>query len=335
MIIDQTNDPGYARLRVLLGQYPEVRDMVKQASIGPEEFQGLPDSAFAWPGRRQFPIHTREHTVLSLGYRKYSSAIPQDVDDMLKKAAEVYEIDTKIYEKTVTKQAQVTGERYLIPEKGRFKVASADDVRYAEKVLHEKYAQLSIEDRTAAFYNLCKFAEEMKVPLAPATHKLAGFTITSTKMLKDWFEARKMAAAKIGSNYAGAYEKMAGMFAGVEPFIKDRPYQLKLAMALATMDRESGVDRFYNKSIPDPIRTVFNMDKIASQTMKIGTGMLADKQFLSSLPVTFWEDVLGPDIVKEVAPNGELNVEVLEQILPTLPADIKATVQSQLAAYGK
>jgi hypothetical protein len=333
MTIDQTNDPGYARLRVLLGQFPEVRDLVKTANVGPEEFQGLPDSAFAWPGRRQFPIHTREHTALSLGYRKYASAVPQDVDDMLKKAADVYGIDTKIYDKTVTKQA--AEERFLIPEKRRFKVASADDVLYAEKVLHEKYAAMSVEDRTAAFYNLCKYAEQFNTKLMPATHKLAGFTITSTRMLKQAFESREMAAKKLGSSYAEAYAKMAGMFEGVEPFVKDRPYQLKLAMALAKMDREAGVDRFYNKSIPDPVRTVFNTDKIASATMKVGTGMLADKQFLSSLPLSFWEDVLGPDIVKEVAPNGELNVEVLEQVLPTLPSDIKATVQTQLAAYGK
>lgn len=333
MIIDQTNDPGYARLRVLLGQFPEVRDLVKTANVGPEEFQDLPDSAFAWPGRRQFPIHTREHTALSWGYRKYAAAVPQDVDDMLRKAADVYGIDTKIYDKTVTKKA--SEEQFLIPEKHRFKVASAEDILYAEKVLHEKYASMSVEDRTAAFYNLCKYAEQFNTKLMPATHKLAGFTVTSTRMLKEAFESREMAAKKLGSNYAEAYAKMAGMFDGVDPFVKDRPYQLKLATALARMDRESGIDRFYNKSIPDPVQTVFNTTKVASATMKIGTGMLADKQFLSSLPLTFWEDVLGPDIVKEVAPNGELNVEVLEQVLPTLPADIKATVQSQLAAYGK
>jgi hypothetical protein len=334
MIIDQTNDTGYARLRVLMHQFPEMRGLVKTANVGPEEFQGLPDSAFAWPGRRQFPVHTREHATMSLGYRKYAAAVPQDVDDMLKKAAEIYQIDTKIFDKTVTKQA--AQEKFLLPEKQRFKVASADDIQFAEKVLHEKYATLSIEDRTLAFYNLCKYAEQFGVKLTPATHKLAGFTITSTKTLKDWMETRKMAAEKLGSSYASAYEKLAQMFDKVEPFVKDRPYQLKIAAAIAKLDRESGVDKFYNKSIPDPVRTVFNMDKLASETMKIGTGMLANKQFLSSLPVSFWEDALGPDIVKEIAPDGQnVDVELLEQVLPTLPADIKATVQSQLAAYGK
>jgi len=63
--------------------------------------------------------------------------------------------------------------------------------------------------------------------------------------------------------------------------------------------------------------------------------MLANKQLLSSLPLTFWEDVLGPEIAQEIAPSGEVNLELLEQVLPTLPADIKATVQRQLAAYNK
>lgn len=332
-LIDQTNDPGYGRLRVMLDQFPGMRELVKTAEVGPEEFSALPDTAFAWPGCRHFPIHTQAHTAMSLGYRKLASAVPEEVDRMLLKAAEVYGVDTKIFEKTTIKQA--SQEQYLLPEKQRYRITSSQDVKLAEKVLHEKYAQLSIEDRTQAFYRLGKFAEQYSVPLMPATHKLAGFTITSTKILKDWVEARKMAAEKLGSNIAGAYEKMAGMFEKVDPFVKDRPYQLKVASALAQLDRASGVERFYGKSILDPVRTVFNTDKLASENIKIGTGMLANTQFLSSLPLSFWEDVLGPEIAKEIAPTGVVDIALLEQILPTLPADIKATVQTQLAAYGK
>jgi hypothetical protein len=125
------------------------------------------------------------------------------------------------------------------------------------------------------------------------------------------------------------------MFDHVEPYVKNRPYQLKLASAIAELDQESGVDRYYGKSIPDPIRTVFNMDKLAAENIKIGTGMIASKQLLSSLPLSFWEDALGPDVAQEVAPGGQVNVELLEQVLETLPADIKATVQRQLAPYNK
>lgn len=333
MIIDQTNDTGYARLKVLLTQFPEIQGLAKTANVGPEEFQDLPDTAFAWPGCRQFPIHTREHTAISLGYRKLASDVPKEVDAMLVKAAEVYQIDTKIFDKTVTKQA--AQDQWLLPEKRRFRVISSDDVKYAEKVLHEKYATLSLEDRTQAFYRLCKFAEQYNTPLTPETQKLAGFTITSTKVLKDWVEARKMAAEKLGSNLADAYGKLAGSFQGVDPYVKDRPYQLKLATALSQLDRASGVDRFYGKSILDPVRTVFNMDKLASEHVKIGSGMIASKQLLSSLPLTFWEDALGPEIAQEIAPGGEVNVELLEQVLTTLPSDTKATVQRQLAAYGQ
>jgi hypothetical protein len=333
MIIDQTNDTGYARLKVLMTQFPEVREMTKTANVGPEEFQDLPDTAFAWPGRRQFPIHTREQATISLGYRKFASAVPQEVDAMLMKAAELYEIDTKIFDKTVIKQA--SPDQWLLPEKQRFKVASAVDVKDMERILHEKYATLSVDDRMQAFYRLCKLAEQYEVPLSPATHKIAGFTLTSTKTLKTWIEARKMAAEKLGSNIANAYEKVAAMFDKVEPYVKDRPYQLKIATALAELDRASGVDRYYGKSIPDPFRSVFNMDKLASETVKIGSGMIADKQLLSSLPLSFWEDALGPEVAQEIAPTGEVNVELLEQVLPTLPADIKATVQRQLAAYTK
>jgi hypothetical protein len=51
--------------------------------------------------------------------------------------------------------------------------------------------------------------------------------------------------------------------------------------------------------------------------------------------LTFWEDALGPDIVAEIAPNGQLDPEALAQILPTLPQDLKNTLTTQLAAYNQ
>jgi hypothetical protein len=56
---------------------------------------------------------------------------------------------------------------------------------------------------------------------------------------------------------------------------------------------------------------------------------------LQTLPLSFWEDTLGPDIAKEIAPSGTVDMTLLSQLLPTLPADLKSALETQLAAYNK
>jgi hypothetical protein len=223
-------------------------------------------------------------------------------------------------------------EFWLLPEKKRFRVASADDVKIAEKVLHEKYAQLSTYDRAEAFLQLHKAAEHFEVPLTPSTEKLAGFTITSTQVLKDWIEARQEAAIKIGSELSSAYGLLAGKFQGVRSFITKREDQIKLASLLNEMDKKSGVDQFYGKSILDPLRTVFNTEKLASDALNLGGYTFSIKK-LASLPSTFWSDALGDDIMREIAPDGDVKLSMLKEILPTLPQDLKNNIGRQLAAY--
>ena len=62
--------------------------------------------------------------------------------------------------------------------------------------------------------------------------------------------------------------------------------------------------------------------------------MMIDKNKLAALPLSFWEDLLGPDVAKEISPDGQtVDANILAQLLPTLPADTMAVAQRQLAAY--
>lgn len=328
-IIDQTNDPGYATLRVLIEQYPDLREMAKTAEIADDEFTKLASDAFAWPSQRRFPIHSKEHTALSLAYRKAAHAVPLEVDTMLQKAAMIYEIDASFLDKKIEKTA--AQEYWLLPEKKRFRISSVDDVKTAERVLHEKYAQLSIEDRAQAYHRLGKIADQHNVTLSPSTYKLAGFTVTSTKILKDWLEARKEACLDKGLSQA--YAKLASMYTNVHSHIYDRGSQVKLASAINELDQAAGLEGHYGKTLPDPIQTVFNTEKVSANQVPIGTDFAINKSTLAQLPPTFWEDVLGPDIAKEISADGSVDVEALAQILPTLPADLIPIVQKELAGY--
>jgi hypothetical protein len=95
----------------------------------------------------------------------------------------------------------------------------------------------------------------------------------------------------------------------------------------------SGVEIFFGKKLPNAILTVWNTDKVAAEQIELN-GVFFDKGMLTSLPLEFWNTALGPDFVAEFAPNGTVDPELLAQILPTLPADMKATLVSQLSAYA-
>jgi len=330
-LYDQTCDPGYAHLRVVLDRFPALQEVAKTANIDEDEFSDLPDSSFAWPGQRRFPLHTREHAALSLGYRKLASAVPREVDEMLEKAAEVYELDDDIYVASAEKTASAE-ERYVFPEQQRFLVKTAEDVKLAETRIREIYPTLTVEDRASGMFQLCKLAKEFGVTLHPSTEKLAGFTLTSTQRLKDWLGARREVTR--GTVFSDAFDKISQELEGVAPEFHDREIQTKLASAIHELDKEAGLTRLYGRKLPDPIQTVFNSEKLAEDTLELGTGMMLNKQKLAALPLTFWKDLLGDNVASEISSDGEtVNPEALMQLLPTLPDDVKAIAQKQLSSY--
>lgn len=328
MTIDQTNDPGFGTLMAVARRFPGLQEMAKTAELDESEFADLPTSAFAWESRRQFPIHNKAHTAISLGYRKVASAVPLEVDEKLKKAAAAYGIDTAVFDEP--EEVKVASDEFFLLESGRFRVASKEDVEYAEKALLRKFAQLTPQERAEAFSNLGKVASHFEVPLQPSTQKLAGFTITSTRQLVDWVEARQAAAENLKSGVASAYAKLASSYKGAPPFITDRPTQMKLASLINELDEQAGVGKYYGKSLPDPLQTVFNTEKLAADQIMIGSLMI-DKSKLAALPLSFWQSLLGDDVAKEISTDGEPDIDKLAPLLPTLPQDLAIVAQRQLA----
>lgn len=333
MIIDQTTDAGFATLRVLSEKFPALREMAKTAELDSDEFSSLPNSAFAWPERRMFPLHNREHAALSLAYSKVAAALPRAVQMNLEKAASLYDLDTSNFDQEEELEKCAGEEYWLLSGQRRFRVASASDVKLAEQVVHQRYLEFTPVERAEIMHNLVKVAERYEVPLAPSTKKFAGITLTSTKVLKDWIGARKEAALRRNSPVAASYEKIAQAFDSSSEFIGDKQYQVKLAALLHDLDTQAGLDKLYGSKILDPVQTVWNTDKIAAQCINIA-GKTFDKNTLSSLPATFWSDAIGPDFAAEIAPGGQVDPAALEQIIETLPNDLKSSLATNLAAYS-
>ena len=335
-IRDQYHDPAYGTLYHLLQDRPVVAAFIKHAELDNDKAETLPDTAFAWPARRLFPIDTAENTVLSSLYREKVAAVPADVDELLKQAQEVYGV------KPVLEAARLQAQQaqqvktaaaqddavYLLPRLKRLRVKTAADVKVAEKLLLEQYPRLNLEDRAEGFINLVKIARDQNVTLEPETHRMAGMTVCTTKVAMDLIESRRMATKQ--PLFQQAYEKLANAIQQTgRAFIHDRDELVTLADTVAKIDKEAGLDQLYDKKIVDPIRTIFNTDKLAEEMVDLAGREVALSK-LAALPSTFWEDVIGKDILKDVTTGGRIDGVKLGQVVPTLPLDLKLILKHQV-----
>jgi hypothetical protein len=55
---------------------------------------------------------------------------------------------------------------------------------------------------------------------------------------------------------------------------------------------------------------------------------------LSSLPVTFYSDVLGDDVADEISKDGTVDPSLLAEVLPTLPKDMKELLVKKVKEAG-
>jgi len=328
-LIDQFRDPSMAVLVRLVADRPAVADFVKEAEVQPEDLETLPDTAFAWPEKRAFCIVSPEHAAMSRVYREnYRGPVPPHVDATLKEACEVYSIPESLFDRAKLAAVPDDPEDYLLPEMKRLPVRTAEQVKLAEEKLIAGYQKLSVEHRAQACKRLVDKAASMNVKLNPLMHKLAGFTVASTSIMKDWIEARKEAAQ--APEHKAAFQKIADGLKGLPAEIRDRDSLVKIAEVVAELDKKAGLVKFYDRKLPDPMLSIFNTEKIAGHGVDLG-GKFVSMDRLASYPSTFYGDVLGDDLVREASDGrGGMDVHKLAAILETLPRDMKAMLGQQM-----
>lgn len=212
---------------------------------------------------------------------------------------------------------------YALPKEKRLPLDSGPQIKLAEHVLCRDYTKLPLEKRADAFSKLVQQARRHDVELNDLTLKMAGMTISSTAVLRDWLEAR--AAASEGK-VSEAFDKMAEGLLTAPPYIQDRKDLVKVAATIDELDRKAGLDQYYDRKLPDPLQTVFNTNKLAALMVDLG-GQQVDVAELMQLPPDTW-DQLGVPELSEVVQSGD--EATFKQIFDTLPLDIKMTLQAQL-----
>lgn len=326
-IVDQFRDPSFALLVNLTKDRPALVERIKEAEVHTEELESLPETAFAWPEKRAFPIHSREHTAMSRVYRENIRQVPPSVDQALKEACEIYGLEEELFARPKVAAAPDDPEDYLLPDLKRIPIRTGEQVKVAEEKLLAGYTKLSVERRAQACKRLIDKAASFNVTLDPLMHKLAGFTITSTKVLTDWLEARATASS---GEHRNAFQKLADSVKRLPPEIRDRESQIKVAEVIADLDKRAGLVKHYDRRLPDPMLTVFNTEKVAGHGIDLG-GRFYPMARLAAYPASFYGDVLGDDIVREASDGaGGVDPHKLAAILETLPRDMKSVLAQQL-----
>jgi hypothetical protein len=327
-IMDQYNgDPAYAHLHVITREFPLARTMLKQASFeeNKSKIDALPDSAFAWEEERRFPVHTREDLIASIFYRnKLGSAVPAHVDEKLSLAVSVYKIEPSVFSREKQASTHVE-EEYALPQEKRLPLNGPTQIKVAEEVLHRDGEMLNLERRAEAYSRLYKAAQKFDVTLTPFSLKMAGVTVCNPSKLRDWLEARSVAATE--NLHKEAFSKLASATKALPTVLTDRKELVKLASTIAQLDKVAGLDKLYDRKLPDPLLTVFNTEKTAEETCDVG-GVQVPCPALMSLPPEVWEQIDAPELA-EIAQSGD--PVQFKQVFDTLPLDAKMALQAHVA----
>jgi len=327
MVVDQSCDPVMAHLVRRVEGRPKLAAALSDVDVDCESIAALPDDAFAWPEKRAFPVHDAGNTLMSCVYREGLTGVPAHVDATLKEACDIYGIDVGVFAQEKTAAADVNTNDYLLPDIKRLKVTSVEHVKVAEERLRNEGRNLSLEHKATASARLVQKAAAFAVPLRVETLKMAGMVATDTRTLSDWLEARAEAAP---DEHKAGYTKLASVVRRLPAEVRDRGQQMKLADAIFEMDQLSGLQAHWNRRLPDPMASVFNTEKTASQGVTLA-GRFVPMSRLAAYEPSFYGDILGPDIVRESSDGrGQMDFAKLAEILNTLPVDMQRALSNQL-----
>lgn len=326
-VVDQFSDSVMAHLVRRVSDRPKLAAALQDIDVDQDERDNLPNTAFAWEEKRAFPVHTKEHAMLSRVYSEGVSNLPAHAASAIKEACEVFGVDDDLYKRAKTAAVAISADSYLLPDIRRMRVTEVDHVKEAEEKLRTEGQQLSIVHRALASRRLVEKAAFFGVTVRDEINKMAGLTVTERQPLIRWLEARSDAAP---AGHKEGYQKLANAVMQMPPELRDRNLQVKLAEAIGDLDDLAGLSRHYDRKLPDPLMTVFNSSKIAGPGVTLA-GRFLPIERVASYPSSFYSDILGPDIVREASDaTGQLDPQRLAEVLQTLPVDIQRVLATQM-----
>lgn len=336
---DLYHDTANTQLKRILEESSSLSELLKTAKF--EDFPDeLPNSAFAAPTERLFPIHTPQHALMSFIFVKEANdekEIPDFVKIQITDALEAYGIDSNFIDKHTKKDevkvAAVSEDDFLFPDSMAYPIRNETEIKTSEQKLLKQLSKMSFETKMKTFNKLAKVASQQNVELTKTSYQLGGATYSNKNALVGNLLVRE-AAAKSQQN-----TKVAETFAKLAEAVNhggtiSYEMKIKLAKTISKLDEEAGLRRLYGYELHEPMQIVFNTDKVASDdAINLGNKNVSLNK-LAQLPPSFYSDVFGKEILSEIAPNGRVDGPQLKTVLATFPTDMKQQLATALKSVG-
>ncbi len=327
-MLDQNTDITFHVLHRIVSESPRIAEHVKTASVGEEVRNTLSKHAFADPDNRLYPIHTKADAILSKAYTTKMANIASHVVNAIDNALDIYNVDRSIFQaRKVTKVASQREPDYLLEDRKQLPIRSRSDIKLAQERLLSVKSKLKPTELVSAAVKLTKHAAVHNEDLSSDILQLAGVTKCDTEKTASWIDARSYATSN--EKLASAYRWLAKTVSNL-PGSTSREDLVKIAETLDKLDSQANIKRYYGKSLPDPVSTVFSTKTAMENTIDLGGKEVPLTKLLAVDPNVFG-DILGQDVKQEICDSsGQLDERKMGEVFATLPKDMKDLLVQKL-----
>jgi hypothetical protein len=311
-----TNQTGMYQLHATFG-LPEFVKEAAQADA--DTVRDLPATAFAWPERRMFPVHTKADTWQSAAYfQKFGSDIENvhrtSIEANLKSACELWKIDmpAPVIQKTSAKGQ--TGYVIRYPLSGQS--ACTVGVETAEDML-----KVACDVTTAGKYpygvrksvavSILASPDDLRSSIVPEMdvelHKIAGYGVGTIDNALGAIRQRQLAIGQQWPPMTASLTEVATLVekSASKEGILSHELLDKLGHMLDAVDRFAGLYNRYNEGFRPAEQQLFSIttrdfDDFAKQAVRLSTGEVVSRQDLKTADVRlFLEECFGEKCASE------------------------------------
>lgn len=339
-------------------------DYVKDAGItDPEQVAKLPNTVFADPVNRKFPLHTKAAAWLAQTYftesrHLYPTADAAIVQGKITKAAHFWHIEGHVKEARETLETKQTSmppdladTEFALVVKHEdqthrlFPVHNAQNVEKAASELYRDRSKYPYTWRkTAARKILHKIAELAVTGLPEGVHEYLTMAASIGSAIPS--QAAEKLAQRVLMLPANAVElrakaarlaKTVAKMNGIPPAGEME----KLAQIVDRLDREHGFYRYYNAGVETPEEIFFTLTQkkaavVRNSYIQLTTGTVIPFEALQSIPLGKVAAALGDDFSRAVMADNSLDVDLQKfgRIAATLPRGDATLLERALKAAG-
>lgn len=349
--MDVLNDQSH-RQWITLAEAHNVPSYVYDQEVPVKEaYADAPDSLFADPVHRMFPIDTPATTWLAAAYFNDSQGQIKQADlrecirDRITKAAEIYGVvadvkaalDLRIAEPENPEDVDANY-AYVVKDAAgktvsrRYGIFDREGLEKACSYFVRNRSAYPIVERTKIAAGILRRALELGGPDVPELiHKEAADAVPyRPTLLQELFERAKLTKDAESATIIGTLVEVVG-FGSSEDLIKNADI---LVQVIDDLDKLNGMTKHYGRDILSPNEVVYAMPVKDAEAL-VGDTVVLDRIAFSSVKLaqldpSVFGDVLGEDFVTQVSKDGRLDATKMAAILPTLPRPDRAVLEASI-----